>query len=178
MWFIFIPILFSAVDLTSVDKFTGEWLPIVTFPNVVTYPICDKYNITIEKENACRCGDSTVPLIKSGKPLTDTPARSITMPTIIVESAEEVAAALEVKCKCGQEFTRQAVYRLINDNYFVVYEKLPQNFYGPEEPNTANLLVKNVETTADLKKVIDSISELKNRSAGIMCDPDKDYKKS
>lgn len=176
MWIILLLFSFCTAELTSIEKFTGEWLPIVTFPNVVTYPICDRYTITVQKANACTCGNQTADLVTAGKGATDTPARSVTMPTLVVENFDEVAPALELKCKCGDEIKRHAVYRLINDNYYVVYEKHPQNVYTTEEPNDANLLVKTVSTTAELKQTIASIPDLKNRSAGIMCDPDKNYK--
>ncbi|KPI94172.1 hypothetical protein RR46_06623 [Papilio xuthus] len=132
--------------------------------------------MTVKKLNACSCGNQTAHLVTSEKGPTDTPARSIIMPTLVVENIEEVAPALELKCKCDGEIKRQVIFRLINDNYYVAYEKHPQNVHTIEEPNTANLLVKNVTTTAELKQMIASIPDLKNRSTGIMCDPDTNYK--
>ncbi|CAH2047009.1 unnamed protein product, partial [Iphiclides podalirius] len=165
--------LFSAATCVSEDRFTGQWLPMVTFPNVVTNQIiCDKYNVSVVKTDPCQCGNLSATIFEFEKGVTDTPARSVTMPVIVVESIQEVEPALVVRCECGGEYVRHALFRTV-DNYYVMYEKHPQNVYGPEEPNTANLLVKKAPTSSELREVLASIPDLKHRSTGIMCDPDK-----
>lgn len=168
--------LFTVTTATSVEKFTGEWLPIVTFPNIVTQPICDKYNMSVVGSDACICGSLKATLIKAEKGVTDIPALSIIMPIIIVDTYNEVEPALNLTCECGQVVKRHGIYRAINEDSYVMYERHPQNFYSIEEPNTANLLVKEMPTAAELRKLLESIPDLKNRSTGVMCRLDNNHR--
>lgn len=88
----------SEVDF---EWFLGKWYPVVEYPEPMFGPVCHTIDLQLKNSNNnCTCGEHVVKLIEN----IQTPIYAV--PIIIVDKSEEVADALEIQCKCGDNGIR------------------------------------------------------------------------
>lgn len=159
------------LSILNIENIVGQWIPIVSFPEIEFLPLCNTYEVSYTNIN-CICGNETAPLIRYkrlGEPL----GSSSEFPTIIVLKSEEVSRALKKKCECRGKPNFHVVIRYINEKYHVEYETQNSPFiqYTPEEPNTATMLVRVpfVPNFKEINEIISQSDDLKNRSSSLIC---------
>ncbi|CAG5024711.1 unnamed protein product [Parnassius apollo] len=97
---------------TDLHKFEGEWYHVTTHSASLALHTCGLFNITLNAMS-CEC---------EGRPASGLQINMVTLPVIVVKEYGEVEAALALNCTTFNVMRTMAI-RLVNDNFFVAYEK-------------------------------------------------------
>lgn len=160
----------SEVDI---EWFIGKWYPVVQYPQPMFGVVCHTIDFQLKNSDNCTCGDKgAVPVVEHFVQLVEKPhTPQYTAPAIIVDKSEEVADALQIQCKCGEEDKPHEVFRKINEIVFVVYSTPLSLKYFKGEPNQAVVAMKKVSKLSQLREVLKNIDDLSPRKPTYLCDP-------
>lgn len=135
------------------------------------FSLCGINNLQNENNVTCNCGDREVPVISE---TSEVFSQKITqrIPVVVVENSEDFKAALKLTCKCNLPGVKdyQAVYRKINENFFVRYDR-SDIFERYNIPNRAVLTVREVPKLSQVRALIKTIEDLRQREPSYVCEP-------
>uniref|UniRef100_A0A2A4JJ96 Lipocalin/cytosolic fatty-acid binding domain-containing protein n=1 Tax=Heliothis virescens TaxID=7102 RepID=A0A2A4JJ96_HELVI len=161
--------LFVVVRSGSVEDLYGRWVPVAFYPITTYIPACFQVSFAkVSEDVQCTCADgkNTTALEFTG-PLQGTEVQLL--PVHIGDSGD-VAAALNVSCRCGSlEYRSRKVAKLVSTDYFVLYEIQQNATYTDMDTNSAQIFARNIPSFAELRSVMKNIEDLISRSPGILC---------
>lgn len=168
--FLFVAALAVQTQAQDIDWFTGQWHPVVTFPDIFDQPMC--HNHVVTKSSAkCVCGEKTdVPVL-----IFDNLVQNHTETHVVLftEDAGKIAQIIASTCTCdGVEKTPIAMQKF-NDNTFATFEFSERiTDHGQFETNLCIVYVKKALKLKQLHDFISSVDHFKLRKSSIVCEPE------
>lgn len=177
MWkIISLSILLTFARAANIQDLYGEWIEVAFYPVSTYAPVCIRFAFDTSTDNVqCTYADGRNTTLVEAYMMTVAGEliQRHSMPIRVVDTPAEVMPALDITVKCGDKDIRdRAVARLVNKDYFIMYQHIPESmaFTRTEiEQNAAVLFARNVVTAEELSNVMMSIEDLKNRRGAQMC---------
>lgn len=173
--FILLSVLLVSASAEVADWFTGRWLPVVVYPNIIYDPMCYWHDVSFNRDVVCSCGDrgnvNVMDFKNAVKNETDSQA------VVVVESTDEIANVIALRCQCtgadGAVKEKKVVaLQKLNDSTYVTFEAAElRDKSGIREPNMAFVIVKKVPKLTELRDLLFSQDHLKSRKPGLLCEP-------